>query len=117
VRSLAEADKAVTSAFGHANRLRLINAYFASPAGASVLPGEAWAHVYRLLLWTDGTTGLAHCYESDKCQPGKPWYARSLAFHAWLADALEASAAEVAGRIDWMFQRAAQELAAEVVRR
>jgi hypothetical protein len=24
---------------------------------------------------------LAHCYETDKSQPGKNWYSRSLAFH------------------------------------
>ena len=26
----------------------------------------------------------AHGYESDKSQPGKAWYSRSLAFHDWI---------------------------------
>ncbi len=76
------ADLAVAAAFGAQNRTRLIDAYF---AGREPLTREmAWEHVYRLLLWIDQTTGLAHCYESDKCQPGKPWYGRSLAFHDWM---------------------------------
>lgn len=110
-------DESVTAAFGQKNRLRLINLYFSSMNSGAIDAASAWSHVYRMLLWTDQTTGLAHCYESDKCQPGKPWYGRSLAFHAWLADALGVKPAEVAEQIDWMFQRAAKELAAEVLRR
>lgn len=60
------------------------------------------------------TTGLAHCYESDKAQPGKPWYGRSLAFHRWLAGALDTPPGKVGEHIDWMFQKAARSLAAEV---
>jgi hypothetical protein len=107
-------DSIVTAAFGQKNRVRLLNEYFASQV-APITAGVAWAHVYRLLLWTDQTTGLAHCYESDKTQPGKPWYARTLAFHGWVADALGTPPNKVSERIDWMFQKAATELAAEVV--
>jgi hypothetical protein len=110
-------DRIVTAAFGQKNRQRLLSAYFAEPRGAATTPENAWAHVYRLLLWTDQTTGLAHCYESDKSQPGKAWYARSLAFHDWLAAALDVSPAGVAEAIDWLFERAASELAADVVRK
>ncbi len=74
-------------------------------------------HVYRLLLWVDQTTGLGHCYESDKSQPGKLWYARSLAFHDWVSTALGTSPGELARRIDWLFLRAAQDLAAHVLKR
>ena len=65
----------VARAFGVANRAQLLDRYFgeAAPINAE----SAWLHVYRLLLWIDRTTGLAHCYESDKCQPGRPWYGRS----------------------------------------
>ena len=76
----------VRAAFGAKNRSRLIDVYFASQR--DTVASLAWSHVYRLLLWADQTTGLAHCYESDKCQPGKNWYARSLAFHDWLSTAL-----------------------------
>lgn len=106
----------VESAFGEGNRSKLIAAYFAAtsqPPSAN----NAWAHVYRMLLWTDRTTGLAHCYESDKCQPGKPWYARSLAFHDWLARSIGTGPGSVPEQIDWMFQKAAAELASEALRR
>jgi len=107
----------VSTAFGQRNRLRLLDEYFGSPRGSRTTTANAWAHVYQLLLWTDQTTGLAHCYESDKSQPGKPWYARSLAFHAWLASTLNVRPSEVAESIDWLFQKAAAELAGEVVRK
>lgn len=112
----ADAEAMVSTAFGERNRLRLIDDYFAATK-VRVSPASAWAHVYRMLLWTDRTTGLAHCYESDKCQPGKPWYGRSLAFHSWLAKELGSTPAQVGEQIDWMFQRAAAELAGEVLRK
>jgi hypothetical protein len=104
------------NAFGAQNRSRLIDVYFAEQREEAVVPAMAWAHVYRLLLWVDQTTGLGHCYESDKCQPGKPWYARSLAFHDWVSTALGTSPGELAQRIDWLFLRAAEDLAAQVLR-
>lgn len=97
-------------AFGEENRGRLLATYF-NAAGA-VEPAQAWQHVYRLLLWVDRTTGLAHCYESDKCQPGRPWYARSLAFHAWVSQALEVPAGDLGEHIDLLFRRATADLAA-----
>lgn len=113
-----EADAgSIKSAFGAVNRARLIDAYFSQQSEASITPDQAWAHVYRLLLWADQTTGLGHCYESDKTQPGKRWYARSLAFHDWISTALGTSPGEVAHHIDWLFLRAAEDLAAYVIRR
>jgi len=106
----------IDAAFGEKNRRRLIEAYFKA-ATTPITAATAWEHVYRMLIWTDRTTGLAHCYESDKCQPGKPWYARSLAFHGWLAEALAVAPAKVAEEIDWLFQRAAAELASSVTHR
>lgn len=104
----------IKAAFGQKNRVRLLKEYY-SAQSAPITASAAWEHVYRLLLWTDQTTGLAHCYESDKSQPGKPWYSRTLAFHSWLAGALGAPPNKVSERIDWMFQKAAGELATEVV--
>ncbi|MGH3773789.1 MAG: hypothetical protein ACRDRW_20765, partial [Pseudonocardiaceae bacterium] len=71
----------IERAFGAENRARLLGEYFTTVVASSgeLTAGSAWQHVYRLLLWIDRTTNLAHCYESDKCQPGRPWYARSLA--------------------------------------
>lgn len=107
----------IKSAFGAINRARLINAYFAQQSKENITPAQAWAHVYRLLLWVDQTTGLGHCYESDKSQPGKRWYARSLAFHDWVSTALGVAPGELAKQIDWLFLRAAEDLAAYVIRR
>lgn len=110
-------EPATKSAFGAKNRSRLIDTYFAEHGASCIVPSRAWEHVYRLLLWVDQTTGLGHCYESDKSQPGKRWYARSLAFHDWVSIALGASPAELAKEIDWLFMRAAEDLAAEVMRK
>ncbi|MEY2548085.1 MAG: hypothetical protein QOD64_667, partial [Verrucomicrobiota bacterium] len=71
------AKEVVDRAFGANNRARLLARYFEN-AGL-ISPENAWQHIYRLLLWIDRTTALAHCYESDKAQPGRPWYGRSLA--------------------------------------
>ncbi len=102
----------IKAAFGAKNRDRLISMYFGERGGAEA---RAWEHVYRLLMWIDQTTGLAHCYESDKSQPGKNWYRRSLAFHDWLSASLGASPAALADEVDWLFRRATTELAHEVL--
>jgi len=111
----ANAAIAVKSAFGAENRTRLIDQYFSQQSEDSIVPDRAWAHVYQLLLWADQTTGLGHCYESDKCQPGKRWYARSLAFHDWVSTALGTPPGELAQRIDWLFLKASEDLASYVL--
>ena len=105
--------EAVDRAFGAANRARLLNRYFESapPISAST----AWQHIYRLLLWIDRTTALAHCYESDKAQPGRPWYARSLAFHDWVSAEISVTPSALAEEIDWLFREAVKDLAARAV--
>jgi hypothetical protein len=87
----------------------MLEEYFAQ--AGEVRPGNAWQHVYRLLLWIDPTTGLAHCYESDKSQPGRPWYERTLAFHDWVSQALDTTPAGLANEIDWLFRRGTELLA------
>jgi len=106
---------AVERAFGEENRARLLEAYFAQ--AGPVQPGQAWQHAYRLLLWVDRTTGLVHCYESDKSQPGRPWYARSLAFHAWVSGALAVPAGDLGEHVDLLFRRATADLAAAAAAR
>lgn len=100
---------AVERPFGQENRARLLEEYFRGLA--PVKPADAWQHVYRLLLWVDRTTGLAHCYESDKSQPGRPWYARSLAFHDWVSTALAVPPAALGDRIDVLFRRVTADIA------
>lgn len=101
----------VDRAFGSENRARLLDIYFSEVATEPVSAESAWRHTYRLLMWIDRTTGLAHCYESDKCQPGRPWYAKSLRFHQWLATELRISAQDIGGAIDWLYTAAARDLA------
>ncbi|MFA5762738.1 MAG: hypothetical protein WC931_04100 [Bacilli bacterium] len=105
----------IKAAFGAKNRARLIDQYFTQQKAPANL--SAWEHVYRLLLWVDQTTGLAHCYESDKCQPGKNWYARSLAFHDWVSTALGMQPALLGEEIDWLFRRATADLVTAVLSR
>jgi hypothetical protein len=45
-----------------------------------------WKFIYYELLWIDGSTGLAHLYESDKAQPGRPWYDRTVIFTDMLCE-------------------------------
>ena len=93
--------------FGEQNRRRLITEYFAEKGSPNA--ANAWERVYGMLLWVDRTTGLAHCYESDKCQPGRTWYARSLAFHQWLASTLRSTPLEIGKQLDWLFQKALED--------
>jgi hypothetical protein len=101
-------DSVVARAFGAENRSRLLDRYFGF--AEAVTPENSWQHVYRLLLWIDRTTALAHCYESDKAQPGRVWYARSLAFHDWVSQALGVSPAGLGTDIDWLFREAVKDL-------
>ncbi|WP_422733926.1 hypothetical protein ACN26Y_28815 [Micromonospora sp. WMMD558] len=86
---------------GHVNRIRLVEQFFSSRY--PVTPEGAWRNIYRLLLWIDPSSGLASCYESDKCQPGRPWYAKSLAFHTWLARELGVPPRDLGSEIDVLF--------------
>jgi len=99
--------------FGAENRALLLERYFRD--AGPITAANAWEHVYRLLLWIDTTTSLAHCYESDKCQPGRPWYARSLAFHAWVSAALGATPETLAENIDWLFREVISQIADQVI--
>lgn len=110
----ANAAPAVEKAFGAESRRQMLQEY-AGTVGA-ITHANAWEHVYRLLLWIDRTTGLAHCYESDKSQPGRPWYARSLAFHDWVSRELGVKPGELASAIDWLFIRGSEQLAKALVK-
>jgi hypothetical protein len=100
--------------FGAESRRQMLEAWFATAPVPT--PQNAWEHVYRLLLWIDRTTGLAHCYESDKSQPGRPWYERSLRFHKWAAQTLATSPPQLAAEIDWLFREGTKRLAEAATR-
>jgi hypothetical protein len=113
----AGAPQPVDRAFGAENRARLLREYFNGPGTEAMSTASAWKHCYRLLLWIDRTIGLAHCYESDKCQPGRPWYERSLRFHQWLSYALDVAPRDLATALDWLFVAASADLARAAQRR
>lgn len=102
-------DAAEQRAFGAESRSRIIADYLQA-LDERVTSANAWLHVYRLLLWINPTISLAHCYESDKCQPGKAWYPRSLAFHAWLSGQLGVEPEHLHDHLDYMFREAAPNL-------
>lgn len=95
-------------AFGADNRRRLIEQFLEEHE--PVTPQNAWSLLYKLLLWINRTIGLAHCYESDKCQPGGRWYGRSLAFHDWLATQFDVNPGDLGSHIDWLFKCAVADL-------
>lgn len=101
----------VKAAFGSANRSRLIDMFLATSTDAP------WQAVYKLILWIDKTTGLAHCYESDKCQPGKPWHVRALRFHDWLTTACIATPTTLGEQLDWLFRHVSDDYARFMVNR
>lgn len=106
--SVAPEAVAVERAFGEVNRRRILSDYLRT--AGPVTPENAWMHVYRLLLWINPTISLAHCYESDKCQPHKAWYSRSLAVHAWLAERFSVPPAELREHVDRLFRTALPDL-------
>ena len=73
-----------SSPFGKDSRVRILKQHLAE--SGTVTAQDAWRFIYRELLWIDGSTGLAHLYESDKAQPGRPWYDRSVVFTEMLCD-------------------------------
>src|SRR5215213_9727300 len=64
--------------FGKKSRVQIIERHLKEDG---VITAEtAWKFIYRELLWIDGSTGLAHLYESDKAQVGRPWFNRTVTF-------------------------------------
>src|SRR5690348_10070509 len=97
------------SPFGRESRREILTRHFAQHP---VTIARAWEFVYRELLWIDGSTGLAHLYESDKAQPGRSlWYQRSITFTNWLCEHLGAAdRAALKGKIDWLFKACLEKL-------
>ena len=70
---------AKASPFGQASRMKIVRRNFRD--AGEVTSANAWKFLCEELLWFDGSTGLAHLYESDKAQPGRSkWYERSILF-------------------------------------
>ena len=112
-KTSSRAKQAVARASGLDNRARLLARY--CNGVDAVTSSNAWQHVCRLLLWIDRTTALAHCYESNKAQPGRIWYARSLAFHERVSNALTLSPFHLGKQINWLFRNAVEDLASRAL--
>src|SRR5882672_10065105 len=98
------------SPFGKESRVRLLKQHF--DASGPFTAADAWRFVYEELLWIDGSTGLAHLYESDKAQPGRSlWYERSITFTNWLCEKLGTpTRTELKARIDRLFRACLEKL-------
>ena len=98
-----------SSPFGAAARGKLLRQHF-NEAG-SITPANAWMFIYRELLWIDGSTGLAHLYESDKAQPGHTWYGRTTIFTDMICERFgHISHEELKEQIDKLFRACLEQL-------
>ncbi|HEY7913050.1 MAG TPA: hypothetical protein VIG62_14150 [Blastocatellia bacterium] len=97
------------SPFGKESRVRILKQHIAE---AGILTArEAWRFIYQELLWIDGSTGLAHLYESDKAQPGRPWYNRAVVFTDMLCEQFgNITRDELRGQIDKLFRACLEKL-------
>lgn len=91
------------SPFGKESRVKILTEHFAA---TTVTTATAWQFVYRELLWIDGSTGLAHLYESDKAQPGRSkWFDRTILFTDLLCAGLGGiTREELKAQIDRLFR-------------
>ncbi len=91
------------SPFGKASRVSLLKQHLSEFDDISA--ESAWKFVYEELLWIDGSTGLAHLYESDKAQPGRHWYYRTVLFTDLICEQFgNISREQLKQRIDRLFR-------------
>ncbi len=96
------------SPFGRDSRVRILKQHLAGFGTPTI--ESAWRFIYEELLWIDGSTGLAHLYESDKAQPGRPWYDRTSIFTDMLCEKFGGiTHEELKPRIDLLFRACLQE--------
>ncbi|HSN76768.1 MAG TPA: hypothetical protein VL334_16975 [Anaerolineae bacterium] len=95
--------------FGRESRVKILKKHLALAGPLSAQ--DAWKFIYRELLWVDGSTGLAHLYESDKAQPGRPWYDRTVTFTELLCQQFgNLTREQLAREIDQLFRAILHEL-------
>lgn len=100
------------SPFGKESRVRILKQHLAQAGPFTA--ASAWQFIYRELLWIDGSTGLAHLYESDKAQPGRPWYDRTVVFTDALCERFGTiTRDELKQQIDQLFRACLEQLVAQ----
>lgn len=101
------------SPFGKKSRVQIIERHLREDG--VVTPETAWKFIYRELLWIDGSTGLAHLYESDKAQEGRTWFRRTVVFTNWLCEEFGGiTREELKGQIDRLFKACLEKLVAKL---
>jgi hypothetical protein len=90
------------SPFGKPARHKIIDGFF--KANPCTDPAEAWKAVYRLLLWIDEGTGLAHVYDANHMQKGRMFHERAKNFMGALAGELGVPKAQILKQIDVLFK-------------
>ncbi len=96
------------SPFGRATRMRILAAYF--DGAGNVSAANAWEHVYRCLLWTNESAGLAHIYDSNHMQSGKVFHARAVRFTDALCETWQVDRPGLTRLIDKLFRGCVVEL-------
>lgn len=95
--------------FGKEARMKIIRKHLAE--AGEITPETAWKFIYEELLWIDPSTGLAHLYESDKAQPGRNWYNRTVLFTNLLCEKFgNIPRSDLKGRIDRLFHTIISEI-------
>ncbi len=75
-----------------------------------VTAANAWQHVYRVLLWLDERTQLAHIYDSNHMQQGGAFYSRAVRFTDEVSKELSIDRKDLGNRIDVLFKGCVAEL-------
>lgn len=100
------------SPFGRKSRVKIIERHLKEEGVPT--PETAWKFIYRELLWIDGSNGLAHLYESDKAQVGRPWYKRAEVFTDRLCQEFGGiTREELKRQIDRLFQACLEKMVKE----
>ncbi len=95
--------------FGQQSRVQILKQHLSE--GSPITAENAWQFIYQELLWIDGSTGLAHLYESDKAQPGRPWYNRTVVFTDMLCERFGSITKEdLKDKIDRLFRAVMQKV-------
>jgi hypothetical protein len=93
---------AAASAFGADTRSKILRAYF--ERCGPVTPENAWVHVYKLLLWVEPGTNLAHVYDANHMRAGGTWHRRAQKFTEMLSREFATTPSMLGNNIDILFR-------------
>jgi hypothetical protein len=82
--------------------MRILLKYFEDVHDLSSV--NAWEHVYRCLLWTNESAGLAHIYDSNHMQKGGVFHNRAVRFTDFLCHHWNVDRRQLRSQIDVLFR-------------